>query len=195
MFLSEDYQRALDLNALGVKQAKILQLEKSDDEAEDSGELAFSLNDRAYFLIEMGENEQASKIIEEAMEYSCDTIIQCYLLLNYAKVNVELQQERQSEQAVDYQKIYKTIIAKVEEYHCGAAASNESIHLLFISHFNLGVYNQDLAEQVDLPLAADYFGKAVDIYNSREIPDIKHRYYYEQSLERLELIEGLQRAL
>ncbi|MFR9543355.1 MAG: hypothetical protein SNJ29_15650 [Rikenellaceae bacterium] len=186
-FLDEDFDRALELNELGIKQAKILQLENSEDEA---SELAFSLNDRAYFLIELGEYSKANDLLEEAMEYNCEVITQCYLLLNYAKTNIELQIEQQSEQKVDYEKIYKEIVAKVEDYHSENPPTNESVHLLLIAYFNLGVYFQEFADEQDLQASADYFHKAIEVYNSRHIPDPRHQSYYEQCMERLQQIEN-----
>ncbi len=190
MFLREGFERALELNELGIKQAKILLLEKDGDEAEDGTELVSALNDRAYFLIELGEYEKANKVAEEAMEYGCDYIIQCYLLLNYAKANIELQEDLQGEQRIDYEKIYREIIKRIEDYHLENLPSNESTHLLLLSYFNLGVYNQEFIEPRNESLAADYLRKAIEVYKSRDVPDPRHQSYYEQSMERLEQIES-----
>lgn len=186
-FLSDDFDRALELNEFGIKQAKILLLEKDED---DASELAFSLNDKAYFLLELGEYANANDVIEEAMEYSCEIITQCYILLNYAKANIELQLNQQSEQKVDYEKIYKDIVTKVNDYHSENQPTNESVHLLLITYFNLGVYIQEFAEEQEIQTATDYYHKAIEVFNSRHIPDPRHQSYYEQCVERLHQIDN-----
>ncbi|MFR9541772.1 MAG: hypothetical protein SNH27_06950 [Rikenellaceae bacterium] len=191
MFLSKEYERALELNELGIKQAQIILFEREDEEIENGTELVVSLNDRAFFLMELGEYEEAAKIVDEAMDYNCEVITQCYLLLNYAKANVELQLQQQSVQKVDYEKTYREIIRKIEDYHRESSPVNESIHLLFISHFNLGVYCQEFLNPQDNQLAADFFRKAIDIYNSRDIPDPRHQSYYKECIEQLQQIDGL----
>ncbi len=191
MFLREEHEMALELNELGIKQATILYIEKEGDDMEDGTEYVHSLCYRSYFLIHLGEYQGAIDVAEEAMNYSCDIITQCYILLNYAKANAELQEELKSEQKVDYEKIYREIIEKVEDYHTDFDPTNESIHLLLSAYFSLGVYNQECLKPRNESFAADCYRKAIEIYNSREIPDLNHQSFYEQSLDRLQQIESL----
>ena len=143
------------------------------------------INDKAYVLYCIDRGEEALELIKQVMDYDVGAVVNGYLQLNYAAIYSAINSE------IDNVELYKDILAKVEQWHIENDPINESVNLIAISNYNLGVSYHELVVDKDYALAAEYYRKAIEVFSSRDVPSSEYESYHQSSIDRLAELDSM----
>ncbi len=179
---SGDVENAMNLQKIAINQGRILQLEDPD---EPPIQLQSSLADMAMMLSDLERYKESDAMISEALELKGDKIVEAFLWFNHARNCLELERWQ------DNLAFYEKVLDLLSEWNNMNVAVNESVCLEAVTYHNLAILHQDFLEPNDSIKAIEYFEKAIELFECRNVPNLAYRQYHQYAIQQLKILRDM----